>query len=172
MSSELHTGALDGDVRRVLFKETLIGVLFNGFVFPFIIWLVNVKPPETLGGADGVVASFTKATIMSITLMTVLLTMMWRARAAKGAVPAVGPRVLTWSRLVPRNTMGRALLFVLAAMVTLMPLGVAVCIWFGLYPMSKQGFAMVNVCYGAVIGAVVTPLITLVAMAERQVPPA
>jgi hypothetical protein len=109
---------------------------------------------------------------MSITLMTVLLTMMWRARAAKGAVPEVGSRVLAWSRFVPRNAIGRALLFALAAMATLMPLGVAVCIWFGLYPMSKQGFAMVNVCYGAVIGAVVTPLITLVAMAERQVPPA
>jgi uncharacterized membrane protein len=172
MSSEMHTDALDRDVRRILFKETLIGVLVNALVFPFIIWLVDVKPPAALAGADGVVASLTKATIMSVFLTTVILTIMWRVRAAKGAVPEVGSRVLTCSRFVPRNAIGRALLFVLAAMVTLMPLGVAVCIWCGLYPLSKEGFAMVNVCYGVVIGAVVTPLITLVAMAERRVPPA
>jgi len=172
MSSELHTGTLDADVRRVLFKETLIGVMVNALVFPFIIWLVNVKPPATLAGADGVVASLTKATIFSVFLTTVILTMVWRVRAAKGGVPDVGWRVLTWSRYVPSNAIGRALLFVLAAMATLMPLGVAVCIGFGLYPLSKEGFALVNVCYGVVIGSVVTPLITLIAMAEQRVPPA
>ena len=57
----------------------------------------------------------------------------------------------------------------LAAQATLTPLGVAVCIWFELYPMSKQGFAMVNICYGVVIGSVVTPFITLAAMAEQRI---
>jgi hypothetical protein len=170
MSSEPQTaGALDADIRVVLFREILVAVLFNALVFPFIIWLVDLKPPATLGGADGVVASFTKATVLTVLLMTVILTMVWRKRVATGVVPAVRSGALAWLKFVPRNVAGRALLFVLAAQATLMPLGVAVCMWFELYPMSKQGFAMVNVCYGAVIGSVVTPFITLAAMAERRI---
>jgi hypothetical protein len=169
MSSELQTaGALDADIRVVLFREILVAVLFNALVFPFIIWLIDLKPPATLGGADGVVASFTKATVLTVLLMTLILTMVWRTRAAKGVVPAVGSGVLAWSKFAPRNVVGRALLFMLAALATLAPLGIAVCIWFELYPLSKLGFAMVNVCYGAVIGTLVTPFITLAAMAEQR----
>jgi hypothetical protein len=39
---------------------------------------------------------------------------------------------------------------------------------FGLCPMTKLGFAAFNVCFGALIGTVVTPLVTLAAMAENQ----
>jgi len=171
MSTELHaTGTLRRDIRRVLFKEVLIGVVLNALVFPFIIWLLDVKPPAAFDGPDGVVASLAKATAFSVFLMTVILTLVWRvqAQAGKGTAASVGSRVLSWSRFVPRNVIGRALLFVLAAMVTLLPLGVAVCDWFDLYPMTKQGFALVNVCYGALIGTAVTPFITLVAIAEQQ----
>src|SRR5882757_7501816 len=171
MSTELHaTGTLRRDIRRVLFKEVLIGVVLNALVFPFIIWLLDVKPPAAFDGPGGVVASLAKATAFSVFLMTVILTLVWRvqAQAGKGTAASVGSRVLSWSRFVPRNVIGRALLFVLAAMVTLLPLGVAVCDWFDLYPMTKQGFALVNVCYGALVGTVVTPFITLVAIAEQQ----
>jgi len=170
MSSGLRTaGASDTDIRRVLTVEIFIGVLVNALVFPFIIWLIDLRPPATLNGSDGVIASFTKATVSAVFLMTVILTMVWRARATKGAVPAVGSRVLAWSRFVPHNVVGRALLFVLAAQATLTPLGVAVCIWFDLYPMSKQGFAVVNICYGVVVGSVVTPFITLAAITEQRI---
>ena len=170
VSNGLRTaGASDADIRRVLVAEILIGVLVNALVFPFIIWLIDLRPPATLNGSDGVIASFTKATVSAVFLMTVILTMVWRTRAAKGAVPAVGSRVLAWSKFIPRNVVGRALLFVLAAQATLTPLGVAVCIWFDLYPMSKQGFAVVNICYGVVVGSVVTPFITLAAMAEQRI---
>jgi hypothetical protein len=170
MSSGVRTaGASDTDIRRVLIVEILIGVLVNALVFPFIIWLIDLKPPATLNGSDGVIASFTKATVFAVFLMTVILTMVWRARAAKGAVPAVGPRVLAWSKFIPHHVVGRALLFVLAAQATLTPLGVAVCIWFELYPMSKLGFAVVNICYGVLVGSVVTPFITLAAMAEQRI---
>jgi hypothetical protein len=169
VSSELHTaGTVDTDMRHVLLKEILVGVLFNALVFPFIIWLVNLRPPATLEGADGVVASLTKATVFPVFLMTVIVTLVRRTRATKGAVPEVGPRVLAWSKFIPRNVIGRALIFVFASLATLTPLGVALCSWFGLYPMSKLGFAMVNVCYGTVIGTVVTPFIALAAMAEQR----
>jgi hypothetical protein len=130
--------------------------------------LVQYTP--NLDGPDGVVASLAKATAFSVFLMTAILTLVWRAqaKAGKGTAASVGSRVLSWSRFVPRNVIGRALLFVLAAMVTLLPLGVAVCDWFDLYPMTKQGFALVNVCYGTLVGTVVTPFITLVAIAEQQ----
>jgi hypothetical protein len=170
MSSELRTaGALVPDMRRVLRKEILIGVLVNALVFPLIIWLSNLQPPATLDGMDGVIASFAKATAAAVFLMTVILTVVWRMRATKETIPAVGARVLAWSRFIPRNVVGRALLFVLAAQATLTPLGIGVCIFFELYPMSKLGFAMVNVCYGVVVGTVVTPFITLAAMADQRI---
>lgn len=156
------------DLPRVLVREILVGVLFNALVFPYLIWLVNLQPPATLGGADGVIASLTKATVFAVSLMTAILTAVWRHKSVKGNVPAVGANVLAWSRFVPRNIARRALFFVLAALATLTPIGVAVCFGFGLYPMTKGGFAAFNVCFGALIGTVVTPFVTLAAMAESQ----
>jgi hypothetical protein len=121
-----------------------------------------------LAGADGVVASLTKATIFAVSLMTVILTAVWRRKGIKGNVPVVGAAVLAWSRFTPRNIVGRVLFFVFAALATLAPLGVAVSAGFGLCPMTKLGFAAFNVCFGALIGTVVTPLVTLAAMAENQ----
>jgi hypothetical protein len=158
----------DKDLPRVLAREILVGVLFNALVFPYLIWLVNLPPPATLGGPDGVVASLTKATFFAVSLMTIILTMIWRKRAVKGALPRVGADVLAWSRFTPRNIVGRALFFVLLALAMLMPIGVAVCFCFGLYPMTKLSFAAFNVCYGTLIGTVVTPFVTLAAMAKFQ----
>jgi hypothetical protein len=152
----------------VLIREILVGVLFNALVFPYLIWLVNLKPPATLGGPDGVVGSLAKATVFAVSLMTVILTMVWRKKAGRGTVPLVGSAVLVWSRFTPRNIVGRALFFALLALATLAPIGVAVCFLFGLYPMTKLGFAVFNVCYGAVIGTVVTPFVTLVAIGDCQ----
>jgi hypothetical protein len=100
--------------------------------------------------------------------MTAILTAVWRKKAIKGNVPVVGAAVLAWSRYTPRNIAGRALFFVLAALATLTPIGVGACFLFGLYPMTKLGFAAFNVCFGALIGTVVTPFVTLAAMAESQ----
>jgi hypothetical protein len=156
------------DLPRVLAREILVGVLFNALVFPYLIWLVDLQPPAALGGADGVVASLTKATVFAVSLMTVILTAVWRRKGIKGNVPVVGAAVLAWSRFTPRNIVGRVLFFVFAALATLAPLGVAVSAGFGLCPMTKLGFAAFNVCFGALIGTVVTPLVTLAAMAENQ----
>lgn len=156
------------DLYYVLVREILVGILFNGLVFPYLIWLVNLPPPATLGGPDGVVASLTKATGFAVSLMTLILTLLWRKNAAKGTVPRVGATVLAWSRFTPRNIVGRAMLFVFLALATLMPIGVAVCFHFGLYPMTKLSFAAVNMGYGTLIGTVVTPWVTLAAMAESQ----
>lgn len=156
------------DLTRVLVREILIGVLFNAFVFPYLLWLVDLKPPATLGGADGVIASLAKATVFAVSLMTVILTAVWRKKAIKGNVPGVGPVVLAWSKYTPRSIVGRAFFFVLAALATLAPIGVAVSVGFELYPMTKAGFAAFNVCFGALIGTIVTPFVTLAAIAEGQ----
>ena len=153
---------------RVLISEILVGILFNGLVFPYLIWLVNLPPPATLGGRDGVVASLTKATGFAVSLMTLILTLVWRKNAAKGTVPSVGTTVLAWSRFTPHNIVGRAMFFVFLALATLMPIGVTVCFYFGLYPMTKLSFAAVNIGYGTLIGSVVTPWVALAAMAESQ----
>lgn len=151
---------------RVLVRESLVGVFFNGLVFPYLIWVVNLPPPATLGGADGVVASFTKATGFAVSLMTIILTLLWRKNAVRGTIPSVGATVHAWSRFAPRNIVARALFFVFLSLATLMPIGVAVCFYFGLYPMTKLSFAAINMAYGTLIGTVVTPWVTLVAMAE------
>ena len=151
---------------RVLVRESLVGVFFNGLVFPYLIWVVNLPPPATLGGADGVVASFTKATGFAVSLMTIILTLLWRKNAVRGTIPSVGATVHAWSRFAPRNIAARALFFVFLSLATLMPIGVAVCFYFGLYPMTKLSFAAINMAYGTLIGTVVTPWVTLVAMAE------
>jgi hypothetical protein len=156
------------DLPTVLVREILVGVLFNALVFPYLIWLADLRPPAALGGADGVVSSLTKATVFAVSLMTVILTAVWRRKGIKGNVPVVSAGVLAWSRHIPRNIVGRAFFFVLAALATLAPIGVAVSAGFGLCPMTKQGFAVFNVGFGALIGTVVTPFVTLAAMAENQ----
>jgi uncharacterized BrkB/YihY/UPF0761 family membrane protein len=172
MPDEVSNSSRRGkDLARVLVRESLVGVLFNGLVFPYLIWVVNLSPPATLGGSNGVVASFTKATGFAVSLMTIILTLLWRKNAANGAIPFVGAAVLAWSRLTPRNIVGRTLFFVFLALATLMPIGVAACFCFGLYPMTKLSFAAINVCYGTLVGAVVTPWVTLAAMAESQTEP-
>lgn len=158
----------DKGLSGVLVRESLVGVLFNGLVFPYLIWVVNLPPPAALGGPNGVVASFTKATGFAVSLMTIILTLLWRKNAASGSIPSVGATVLAWSRFAPRNIVARAVFFVFLALATLMPIGVAVCFCFGLYPMTKLSFAAVNMAYGTLIGTVVTPWVTLVAMAESQ----
>jgi hypothetical protein len=158
----------DKDLRRVLAGETLVGILFDAGVFPYVIWLVNLTPPATLGGPDGVVASLTKATIFAVSLMTIILTVVWRRNVANGTAPRVGAKVFAWSSVVPRNILVRVIFFVLLAMVTLMPVGIAICVLFGLYPMTKLSFAAFNVGYGMLIGTVVTPYVTLAAMAGFQ----
>jgi hypothetical protein len=165
MTGERPIPASDGGrLIHVVVREILVGVLFNALVFPYLIWLVNLTPPAALGGPDGVVASLTKATVFAVSLMTVILTMVWRKKAAKGAVPVVGSAIRRWARFAPRNILGRALFFVILSLATLTPIGVAACWWFGLYPMTKLSFAAFNVCFGALIGTVVTPFITLAAM--------
>jgi hypothetical protein len=156
------------DLPTVLVREILVGVLFNALVFPYLIWLADLQPPAALGGADGVVSSLTKATVFAVSLMTVILTVVWRRKGIKGDIPVVGAVVLAWSRHIPRNIAGRAFFFVLAALATLAPIGVAVSAGFGLCPMTKQGFAVFNVGFGALLGTVVTPFVTLAAMAENQ----
>jgi hypothetical protein len=156
------------DLSHVLVREILLGVTFNALVFPYLIWLVDLRPPAALGGADGVVATLTKATVFAVSLMTVILTAVWRGKGAKGNIPVVGAAVLAWSRHIPRNIVGRAFFFVLAALATLAPIGVVVSAGFGLCPMTKQGFAVFNVGFGALLGTVVTPFVTLAAMAENQ----
>jgi hypothetical protein len=156
------------DLPRVLISEILVGVLFNALVFPYLIWLVDLKPPATLGGADGVVASVAKATVFAVSLMTVILTAVWRKKAIKGKIPVLGAAVLAWSRYTPRNIVGRAVFFAFAALATLAPIGVAASVGFGLYPMTKVSFAAFNICFGALLGTVVTPFVTLAAMAESK----
>jgi len=156
-------------LRRTLLGEVAVGVVINALLIPAIMWLADARPPATFGGADGILSAFVKATVFQVFAMTLVLTVVLRLRIRKGAVAAIDSGALPWRRFTPRHVITRAFVFTLAAMATLMPIGVGICALFELYPLSKAAFAAVNVGYGASIGVLVTPFVALAAMADTPV---
>ena len=89
-------------LRRTLAAEVAISILINGFAIPAVIWAVDVAPPKTLGGGDGVIVGLAMATALPVFFMTLLITLGVHARLRKEvsgrgdslhAVPALPVRV-------------------------------------------------------------------------------
>ncbi len=75
-------------LRRMMLIDTLIGILVNAGVFPFILWLARLAPPTRAFGASGGLTDAIKATAFPVVLMTIIMTLVLRARFRKHPVTA------------------------------------------------------------------------------------
>ena len=163
-------GMISGDagpgIRRMLLLDVLGALAVNAGVFPILLWLVGLVPPSGPFGAGGGLSDAVKAVAFPVGLMTVIMTLVLRARFRRtppGAV--IVPQLFA---LVPRNLLLRTVLFIVLAVTILTPLRVGMCLLLGLYPLSELSFSGLNVASGIVIALVVMPPIFLAALADAK----
>ena len=155
-----------GRRRRLLLTETMIGIIVAGGVFPLLLWLAKVPSPSCLGGADGFIADAAKATIPAVFLMALLVTLELRLRGRAGKLGPITAPDHRWLARAPGGIVSRALLCTALALMTFAPVRVLLCWLLGLRNLTSAQFAGVNVVYGVLIGAVITPLIVLAALTD------
>ncbi|HEX8300708.1 hypothetical protein [Sphingomonas sp.] len=158
--------------RQAVRNETLVSIAINSLVPAGIIWSLGVSPPQMLFGADGIIGSMIPAAGLATLIMTLVLTMIVRARVRKGALPA-----LDWPaeergamRLIPRSLPLRALALGALAIVLLVPGGLAVVAALDVLPLTRLGFLIFNLIYGAVVGLVMARFVVLPALADPAGP--
>ena len=149
----------------MMIVDTLVGIFVNAIVFPIFLWAVGLKPPQHLTGSDGAILDAVMATVCPVGLMTLVMTLVLRARFAKTPPGRYGDH--GWLRYCPRNVIARTILFVLVAVVTLVPLRIAVSLILALLPMTTLSHGLLNLCHGAVIGFLFMPAIFIAALSDR-----
>ena len=154
--------------RRAVRTETIVSIAINSLIPAAIIWFVEAHPPQTLIGERGILASMLPAAGLATLLMTLVLTSIVRARVRKGSLPA-----LDWPRaergamaLIPRNLILRAVALALLALVLLVPAGLVVISLIDVLPLTKVGFLMFNLIFGAMVGLVMARFVVLPALAD------
>ena len=163
-------GMISGDagpgIRRMLLLDLLGALAVNAGVFPILLWQAGLAPPSGPFGAGGGLSDAVKAVAFPVGLMTVIMTLVLRARFRR--TPPGGVIVPRPFALVPRNLVLRTTLFIVVAVIVLTPLRLGACVLFGLYPLSELGFSALNVASGIVIALVVMPPIFLAALADAR----
>ncbi len=154
--------------RQLLNRECTVGILVNAIVPPAIIAGLGVPPPQALFGPEGVLPGLLAASAAATFLMTLIVTLVTRARVRKGAVPRLDwPREQRgWLRYVPNALPLRALVLAARAAVLLVPLGLLLVAVAGLAPFTTTSANLFNVAFGALVGAVATGPIVKLALAD------
>ena len=81
--------SIEREHRRVLRQETLVSMAINALLPSAIIWLLDVTPPQTLVGEQPLVAAMLPAAGMATLAMTLIVTLIIRARVRSGSLPAL-----------------------------------------------------------------------------------
>jgi hypothetical protein len=154
--------------RRAIRIETAISTAINSLVPAAIIWFVQLPPPDSLVGVNGIVGPMTKASGLATFLMTLVLTTIVRMRVRKGGLPKlIWPRaergVLRW---LPDSLLLRAIVMGLLAVVLTVPAGLAIVALVGVIPLDRVGFLIFNLLFGAAVGIVMTRFVMLPALAD------
>lgn len=165
MRHSLAQVMLDPVQKRMLRSEAVVGIGLNTIVPPAIIWLLRAAPPRTLVGAEPIVAPMAGASGIATLVMTFVITALIEARVRRGAVRALAPAdVPPLLLLLPRSRVARAIACALLALVLFVPLGLAVCAPLHIVPLTRPSFLLFNMVFGAIVGAVMAPLVTLRAL--------
>ena len=153
---------------QIVSKEMVVSTLLNAFGPAGIIFALNLTPPERLIGPNDVIAALVHAAGLATFAMTLILTYIVRKRVAAGTLP-----IFDWPqsqrglyRYVPRHLILRALVLAVVAIILLVPFGLGITALLNIAPLSKLGFLLFNVAFGAVIGLVMTHFIVLCALAD------
>ena len=154
--------------RQAVRTETIVSIAINSLIPAAIIWFIEAHPPQTLTGEQGILGSMLPAAGLATLLMTLVLTNIVRARVRKGSLPA-----LDWPsaergamRFIPRNLILRAVALALLALVLLVPAGLVVVTLIDVLPLTKVGFLMFNLIFGALVGLVMARFVVLPALAD------
>ena len=154
--------------RKAVRDETIVSIAINSLAPAGIIWFLNASPPQTLTGEYGILGSMLPAAGMATLLMTLVLTNIVRFRVRKGALPALDwPQAergaMAW---IPKNLILRAIALALLALVLLVPAGLLVVSVIDILPLTKVGFLIFNLIYGAIVGLVMARFVVLPALAD------
>ncbi len=151
--------------RRMLIVDTLVAILVNAVVFPVGLHLAGLSPPASLLGSQGAVLDATLATICPIVLMTILMTLVLRARFNR-QLPAGSDATLRRRSLTPPHVLLRAIILAIIGLLFLMPVRVALIWALGLLPMDGRSHFLLNLLYGVVIGLVFMPIIFIETLSD------
>lgn len=158
--------AAPDETKRILRGEMLVSLGVNAGLFPGLIWLANLPPPQGFGGADGLISGMSKGSGLAMFLMTLLLTAAVRARQRRG-LPALDPAGLPrLARALPRALLLRAVVVALGSMLVIVPVGAAFAWALHILPFDKTQATLFNIVYGAVVALVVTPTVARRALAD------
>ena len=153
---------------RAVRRERVISTAINALVPAAIIWALDLVPPKRLIGPHDILSALVPASGLATLVMTLVLTLIIRARVAKSSLPA-----LHWPRAdrgvfryVPQNLVLRAIALGLLAVVLLVPPGFAVVAVSGILPLTKLGALGVNLVFGAAVGLTMTRFVVLPALAD------
>lgn len=154
--------------RRAVRNETVVSIAINSLIPAAIIWFVDAVPPQTLIGGHAILGSMLPAAGLATLLMTIVLTNIVRFRVRKGVLPALDwPKAergaMAW---IPGNLILRATALAVLALVLLVPTGLAAVALIGILPLSKVGFLIFNLIYGAIVGLVMARFVVLPALAD------
>ena len=158
---------------KMMKTEIAISTVINAVIIPVLLWLAPIPPPLELWGANGVAASLVKGTIIPVLLMSTLITFLLRKRVTKMNLAPLDRSAtpFAWLGGLPSLPPLRAVIFVLAALVTVMPVSLAVAGALKTYPMTEPSFFLFNVVYGVVIALMVTPFVVLAVLHEPRKTP-
>ena len=152
-------------MRTMLVIDTIVAIFVNAVVFPVGLRLAGLAPPQTMTGGQGALIDGTLATLCPIVLMTILMTLVLRARFRRQP-PAYA--ALGWARAVPRQIVVRSLFLVATGLIVLLPLRLLAIRALGLLPMTSATHFILNMAYGCAIGLIFLPVIFLATAAERR----
>ena len=163
-----NLGAIKAAHKAVLKQETVVSTAINAGLPATIIWFLNVSPPQSLIGANNILAAIVLASGLATFIMTFVLTFIIRARVSKGVVPA-----LDWPlkqrgfyRFIPANLLLRAASLGIAAVILLVPVTLALVSVLDILPLTKKGALIFNIMFGATVGLFMTRFVVITALAD------
>lgn len=162
--------ALGAAHRRYLVGETAISIAVNAAVSAAFAWgLFHDVTEVPLRGVQGIGVDLVPTVFMITLMLTLALTLVTRRRMRAGTLFGLHggtgalPRPLA---MLPGNVLLRALVLALALTAMLVPASIALLAVAGTESMPLGAFVGFKVLYGAALGAVVTPLVLLRALAD------
>jgi hypothetical protein len=160
---------LNPELRRFLFiGQTIAPFIVNALVNGAIAWAVYrglaalpLWGNKSIGG-DALATSFLLPVIICL-----IVTPLIRAMAKQGKTPTFDSALAGWLRIFQWSLFVRALLFGVVSTVVLGGITIALLTALGVQALDFNAFIVWKMFYTGTLAAIVTPIIALVALADR-----
>jgi hypothetical protein len=160
---------LSPELRRfLLLGQTIAPFVINALVNGAIAWAVYrglaalpLWGDKSIGG-DALVTSFLLPLIICL-----IVTPLIRAQAMQGKTPTFHGTLAGWLRPFQRSLFVRSIAFGVASTIVLGALTVALLTVLGVHALTFNAFIVWKALYAGALAAIVTPMMALVALADR-----